>query len=207
MKRRRWSDAQYRHDVLLPAREELVKYLEKECGGTLAECIARQTPYEDNPYGGAAIPGGSAQIVNSEQSALSVYTERLTYTFPKSGTAGLPPSVPAKAANLLITAYPTLTPAQRTEVLAQTEIESGYPLDISSGEGSWQRLNLAAAMSAKVELAANGTVQVVSSGGAAEVVAASGTATLSAPGGNVAAGEKAPLVGCPVPPRRPAAGP
>ena len=191
----RWSDAQYRHDVLLPAREELVAYLEKECGGTLAECIAHQTPYEDNPYGGAAIPGGTAQIVNSEQSALSVYTERLTYTFPKSGTTGLPPAVPAKAANLLITAYPTLTSAQRTEVLAQTELESGYPLDISGGEGSWQRLNLAAAMSAKVELAANGTVHVASSGGAAEVVAASGTATLSAPGGNVAAGEKAPLVG------------
>jgi membrane-associated phospholipid phosphatase len=189
----RWSDVQYRHDVLVPAREELVKYLEKECGGAVAECIAQQTPYEDNPYNGAAIPGGTAQIVDSEQSALSVYTERLTYSFPKSGTTGLPPSVPTNAANLLITTFPTLTPAQRTEVLAQTEIESGYPLDKSTGEGSWQRLNLAAAMSAKVELAAGGTVHVASAGGAAEVVAAA--PTLTVPGGSVLAGEKAPLVG------------
>ncbi len=121
----RWSDAQYRKEILIPARQELTSYLEKECGGTLAECAAKQKPYEDNPYGGAEIPGGSAQIVNSETSAVSVYTERLTYNFPKSGPTGLAPAVPANAANLLITTFPNLTPAQRTSVLAQTEVESG----------------------------------------------------------------------------------
>ncbi|MFT3866170.1 MAG: Ig-like domain repeat protein [Solirubrobacterales bacterium] len=166
----RWSDTQYRQEVLQPAREELVSYLEEECGGTLAECIARQTPYEDDPYDGAEIPDGGSQTVTDEASAVSVYTERLTYGFPKPGTTGLAPSVPADAANLLITTFPTLTTAQRTEVLAQTEIESGYPLDQSEGEGSWQRLNLAAAMSAKVELEEDGSIRVASVGGTAEVV-------------------------------------
>jgi hypothetical protein len=190
----RWSDPLYRRNVIEPAREELTRYLEKECGGTLAECIAHQTPYEDNPYNGAAIPGGTSQTVTNESSAVSVYAERLTYNFPKSGTTGLAASVPANAANLLLTTYPTLTAAQRTEVLAQTEIESGYPLDQSTGEGSWQRLNLAAAMSAKVELETNGTVHVAATAGSAEVVAASGTPTLTTSAGlSILAGEKLPL--------------
>lgn len=169
----RWSDAEYRENVIKPAREELVAYLEKKCGGTLEECIANQTPYQDDPYNGSVLPGGSSQTVTDEASAVAVYTERLTYGFPRTGTIGLAPSVPAKAANLLISTYPTLTTAQRTEVLGQTEIESGYPLDRSgSAEGSWERLNLAAAMSAKVEVETDGTVKVLGTGGKAEVLVA-----------------------------------
>ena len=167
----RWSDAQYRTQVLQPARAELVGYLEKHCGAHLSQCVATEQPYADNPYGGRQMPGGTAEIVTDRPSALLVYTERLTYGFaPIAGTTSSP-SVPAGAGNLLLTAFPTLTDAQRTSVLAQTEIKSGYPLDGSqSAGGSWQRLNLAAALSATVKVHTNGSVTVLTTGGAARVI-------------------------------------
>jgi hypothetical protein len=126
-----------------------------------------------NPYAGKKMPGGTAQIVTNRKSATAVYTERLTYGFPKSGVTGLAASVPDGASNLLLTTFPKLTDAQRTSILAQTEISSGYPLDqTGSTDGSWERLNLAKAMSATVTLSANGTIRVVSTGGTARVIAA-----------------------------------
>ncbi|GAA4680117.1 hypothetical protein GCM10025780_26630 [Frondihabitans cladoniiphilus] len=173
----RWSDAAYRTQVLEPARAELVNYLTAQCGGTLTSCIAKETAYSSNPYGGAAMPGGTAQIVTNRASAVSVYKERLTYGFPQISATNLAASVPTGASNLLLTAFPTLTDAQRTAVLAQTEIASGYPLDQSgTANGSWQRLNLAAATSATVQLAADGSVQVTATGGQATVLAAAVTA-------------------------------
>ena len=92
------------------------------------------------------MPGGTAQIVYNRWSALSVYTQRLTCGFAPVASTRLAPSVPAGAANLLLTAFMKLTSAQRTSVLAQTEIKSGYPLDTTrTTGGSWDRLNLAAA--------------------------------------------------------------
>lgn len=167
----RWSDAAYRTDILQPARAELLAYFQQQTGHSLDWAIQHEKPYTSNPYGGQRMPGGSAQIVTGRLSALAVYTERLTYGFPKSGTTGLPASVPAGASNLLLTTYPTLTDDQRTAVLAQTEIASGYPLDLSgSAGGSWQRLNLAAAMSATVLVTRSGEVHVLFAGGPARVI-------------------------------------
>jgi hypothetical protein len=191
----RWSDAKFRTEVLEPAREELTHYLEAKCGAKLAECIADESPYQDNPYGGRRIPGGTAQIVTDRESAASVYTERLTYGFAPVGPTWLAPAVPAGAANLLISTYPTLTEAQRTAVLAQTEIPSGYPLDATqTGEGSWERLDLAAAMSAKVKVRGDGSVQVLETGGQATVETPR-TATLTAKSSFVSAGQKLKLSG------------
>lgn len=166
-----WSNTTFRTQILDPARAELVNYLQSQCGGTLLKCIAAEQPYYDNPYGGKAIPGGTAQIVSNRASALAVYTQRLTYGFAPVGSTGLAPSVPAGAANLLLTSFPTLTNAQRTSILAQTEIGSGYPLDGTlTSSGSWERLNLAAAMSATVKVNSNGSVTVLSTGGQPTVV-------------------------------------
>ena len=166
----RWSDSQYRAGVLQPARAELVSYLEKACGNKLARCIAAQEPYTSNPYGGREMPGGTAQKVRDRKSAVRVYRERMTYGFHRTGTKDLKASVPAGAANLLRTTFPRLTSKQRRDVLAQTEIGSGYPLDQTLSEnGSWERLNLAAAMSATVKITKTGSVRVVSSGGRAHV--------------------------------------
>ncbi|BDZ50129.1 hypothetical protein GCM10025867_23700 [Frondihabitans sucicola] len=161
----RWSDPAYVKGVLEPARKELVSYLEKQTHTTLARAIAHETPYRDDPYGGRAIPGGTAQIVHDRRSAVNVYTERLTYGFPTTGKTHLAASVPKGAENLLLSTFPTLNAAQRTAVLAQTEIASGSPLDRSgTAQGSWERLNLAAATSATVLVSHDGSARVVSTG-------------------------------------------
>jgi hypothetical protein len=168
-----WSNETFRTQTLEPARAQLVSYLQAQCGDTIANCYAQGSPYTSNPYGGAVMPGGSAQIVTDRASAMSVYKERLTYGFSPVGATDLPAAVPAGAENLLLTAFPSLTAVQRTSVIAQTQLASGYALDLSSaGNGSWQRVNLAAAMSATVQKYADGTVTVVSTGGAPTVLEA-----------------------------------
>lgn len=172
----RWSDAAFRTSVLEPARAELVAYLQSACGGTIAACAATEKAYTDDPYGGKAIPGGTAQRVTDRASAVKVYTERLTYGFSPVSSTTLPAEVPAGASNLLLSAFPTLTDAQRTSVLAQTEIASGFPLDTTAtADGSWQRLNLAAALSATVRLNTDGSVSVTATGGTAKVVQPTGS--------------------------------
>lgn len=167
----RWSDTKYRTEVLEPAQKELTDYLQQQCGGTLDACLARGSAYQSNPYGGQAIPGGTSQIVTDRASAVAVYGERLDYGFAKTGSANQAPSVPAGAENLLLSTFPSLSDAQRASVLAQTQISSGDPLDLSgSAAGSWQRLNLAAATSATVQLNADGSVTVASVGGQAAVL-------------------------------------
>ncbi|CAD6007683.1 phosphatase PAP2 family protein [Agreia sp. COWG] len=167
----RWSDEKYRTEVLEPAQKELVDYLQAQCGGTIDACVARGTGYTSNPYGGAAIPGGTAQVVSDRASAVTVYGERLSYGFATTRATGQAASVPTGASNLLLSTFPTLTDEQRTSVLAQTEAASGLPLDLSGTTGgSWQRLDLAAAMSATVQLNADGSVTVASVGGVATVL-------------------------------------
>lgn len=189
-----WSDADYRTSVLEPARAELVAYLEAQCGDTLAHCIVEQTAaggqYQADPYGGQAFSADfGAQQVTDRASAVAAYQQRLTYGFGQVGTPGLAPDVPAGAENLLLTTFPTLTDAQRTSVLAQTQIDSGFPLDLTgSGGGSWQRLDLAAAMSATVELESDGSVRVLATGGTAQVVTPAAPTTPATPVAPAAAG-------------------
>ena len=138
---RRWSDPEFR-TLFEQASTELHQVLEAGCGAPLAECIAADTPYL------------------SDEEALAVYRDRLGYDFPLVGTAGEPITVPENAESLLITSHPDLTAEQRRQVLALTAVDSGRPLD-EGAEGSWQRLDLAAAMSASVTVAADGTVSLV----------------------------------------------
>ena len=176
-----WSDDQFRTAVLEPARTELVTYLQSRCGGTLATCVAEQAPYRADPYGGAAMPGGTAQAVTDRASAVAVAGERLDYRLPPVGPTDLAPAVPDGAENLLLTTFPTLTDAQRRAVLAQTGSASGAPLDLSAaGQGSWQRIDLAAAMSAAVRIGPAGTVTVTAVGGPVSVRTATDTPATSA---------------------------
>lgn len=72
----------------------------------------------------------------------AAYTFALTYGMSPVGPTDLAPVVPAGAEVLLATRFPYLTAEQRREVLASTEIASGYALDDGSG---YARLNLFAA--------------------------------------------------------------
>ncbi len=142
----RWSDPRFR-SLLEQAQSEVQTVLAQKCreagaGDTLAQCVANEQPYL------------------STSDALSVFRQRMTYGFPQVGATGLAPSVPDGAENLLLTAFPNLTAAQRTTVLAATEIPSGYVMDEESGGGSWQRLDLAAAMTAQVSVSRSGAMTV-----------------------------------------------
>lgn len=142
----RWSDPEFR-ELMDEAGAELRTVLARKCwevgaGDTLDECVAGQDPY-----------------LPTEQ-ALSVYRDRLTYGFdPVAETDGAP-SVPEGAENLLLTSFPELDDAQRRAVLAATQLRSGYVLDQSDGTGSWQRLDLAAAMDATVRVLPDGALRV-----------------------------------------------
>ena len=121
-------------------------------------------------------PALTGQVVTDRTTALIAYTERLGYGFMPITPAGLGASVPQGAQNLLRTAFPTLTGMQRQSVLAQTETASGNALDTTTlqalglADGSWQRLNLAAALSATVLRQPDGTVRVLCVGGSPTVL-------------------------------------
>lgn len=143
----RWADPEFA-GLLLQAHTEIENVLLAQCqkegyGDTLAAC-------EGDAYDGLS----TAQDVD-------VYTQRLAYGFSQVGKAGQPLTAPSDAAALLITAFPDLTTAQRTQVLQQTATDSGYPLDLTSDGGAgWERINLAAAMSAHVAVNPDGSVTV-----------------------------------------------
>ncbi|WP_246102623.1 autotransporter domain-containing protein [Methylobacterium terricola] len=75
------------------------------------------------------------------------WTARLTYGFQPSGTVApmTAADVPLQAQVLLLTRFPYLTDAQRTEVLASTGLPSGYPVLSGNTYDGWGRLNLYAA--------------------------------------------------------------
>ncbi|NYF12679.1 hypothetical protein HDC34_000973 [Pseudoclavibacter sp. JAI123] len=141
---RRMSDPAFR-ELFAEAETELRGVLEAGCGAALADCIAADTPYL------------------SDEDALALYEQRMSYEFPQIAPAGDAVTIPSNAESLLITSHPDLTPEQRRQVLELTAIDSGYPLDEGT-EGSWQRLNLAAAMAAQVEVNADGTISLVDAG-------------------------------------------
>ncbi|MGW4879447.1 glycoside hydrolase domain-containing protein [Streptomyces sp. NPDC004262] len=143
----RWADPEFQ-DLLLQAHTEIENVLLAQCesegyGDTLAACAG-------DPYDGL-----------STTQDVDLYTQRLTYGFSQVGKGGQALRTPSDAAALLITAFPDLTAAQRTQVLEQTATDSGYPLDLTAdGGASWQRINLAAAMAAQVVVDADGSVTV-----------------------------------------------
>lgn len=136
----RWADPEFR-PLLLEASAELHAYLEDACGAQLAQCIAADTAYID--------PATGAQL----------YRERMTYGFPqKEGAAGQAIAIPATAPDLLLTAFPELSYDQRAQVLRLTAIDSGFPLQASSQDGDWERIDLLAAMTAEVVVLPDGRV-------------------------------------------------
>lgn len=170
----RWSDEQFRNDKLMPAYQEMQAYMAKRCVGanivarasddptTVQNCVTAlnaNSADSSKPSGGYAndfTDDFSTQPVTNRASALAAYQARMSYGFKPTSATGKAAVVPEGAENLLTTAFPTLNAEQRRAVLAATEIDSGEPLDASSN--GYQRLNLAAAYSAKVTLSADGSV-------------------------------------------------
>lgn len=161
------SDPDYVTGTIEPAREELVAYLTSRCaadghGDTLSACIEAVGADDAGGYTNAFTDSVSTAPVTDRDSALAAYAARMTYGFDQVGAAGAAPVVPQGAEDLLVTAFPTLSADQRRQVLADTEIDSGYPLDSSSL--GWQRIDLPAALSSTVTVDEDGAVVSVEPG-------------------------------------------
>jgi len=143
----RWADPEFAAK-LSAAHAELEGTLLTLCrdngyGDTLAEC------------------SGDAYAGLSPAAATELYTQRLTYGFPQVAASGQPLITPTEASALLSTAFPELTDAQRSQVLQLTAVDSGQPLDLTAqGDASWERINLAKALTASVTVNADGSVSV-----------------------------------------------
>lgn len=159
-------------DKVDAARTELRGYLEKRCaadgyGTTIAQCVAATGANADKGYTNTFTDVVSTQPVTDRSSRLAAFTARMSYGFDKVGERGQAFTAPEGAADLLSYAYPTLSETQREAVLARTAIDSGDPLDSSSQ--SWQRINLARALSQSVTLNDRGEVVAVEDATAPEV--------------------------------------
>ncbi|AZA14690.1 phosphatase PAP2 family protein [Corynebacterium choanae] len=91
--------------------------------------------------------------------AVSDYTYRLNYDFAPIADTHQPIRVPVAAPDLLLGRFPNLDYDQRAQILAQTALASGLPLD--DPQASWQRLNLSRAMTATVRINPDHTVTVL----------------------------------------------
>lgn len=144
----RWADPQFAQ-LLQAARQELEQVLLSGCrdagaASTLAGCVG-------TPYGGMDASASTA-----------IYSDRLTYGFSQIGPSGQALKVPSEATALLSTVFPDLSAAQREQILQQTALDSGYPLDLTAqGDSSWQRIDLAKAFTAQVRVNGDGSVTVM----------------------------------------------
>jgi membrane-associated phospholipid phosphatase len=73
------------------------------------------------------------------------YTYRMTYALALANAMHLPENVPVQAQVLLLTRFPYLTDEQRTEILRDTALPSGFALLDGNTWDGWGRLNLYAA--------------------------------------------------------------
>lgn len=104
-------------------------YFAAECGGDINNCVAAIDPATDR--------------FSQHAQDKALFTQRMTYGFEPIGPTNLAPVVPVDAEVLLESRFPYLDATQRRDVLATTELSSGYVvLDESNGYG---RLNLMAA--------------------------------------------------------------
>ncbi|MGV9745201.1 acid phosphatase [Rhodococcus zopfii] len=105
---------------------ELRTVLEAAAGMPLGAYLAADTPYR------------TAEVAGAE------FRARLTYGFERIHP-DITNDIPAEAAALLRAVAPNLTDEQRLDVLRQTAIPAGYPLDRTGPEGGWLRIDLVAA--------------------------------------------------------------
>lgn len=132
----RWNDPKMR-DALTAAGRELRAELEWRTGEPLAQTVADQDATGD----------GYLDIAG----AVRRYTDQGTYGLAPVYATDTPVTVPPAAPDLLVNRFPGLSHDQRVRVLAATALPAGSPLDDRGPDGSWQRMNLAAAFAATVD--------------------------------------------------------
>ncbi len=119
-------------------------------------CLKRSHDGDDNHDGDHDNGDGDAQRNNGrEDNAYDFnlspddpkgYTYRMTYGLALAARRELPEDVPVQAQVLLLTRFPHLTDEQRTQILRDTALPSGYALLDGNTWDGWGRLNLYAAV-------------------------------------------------------------
>lgn len=112
-------------------------YLSQSCGTVSVQACIQQA------QGGAAMIAAASKDVNLSSTDPSSYTYRMTYGLQLAGASTtLPENVPVQAQVLLLTRFPYLSDAQRTEILKTTALRSGYALLDGNTWDGWGRINL-----------------------------------------------------------------
>ncbi|WP_087117690.1 acid phosphatase [Corynebacterium urinipleomorphum] len=138
----RLNDPKMRN-ALDQAAKELRAEIEWRTGKSIAQLVASDKPYAPT------------------QHAVAQTTKWNTYDFAPIYHRDAPMIVPQAAPTLIAGSFPQLNYAQRASIIAQTAAPAGNPLDWQAEGGSWQRVNLAAASSAKIRVEPNGKVTVL----------------------------------------------
>jgi membrane-associated phospholipid phosphatase len=120
------------------------KYLAKSCGtSNVEECIEKTEAKEaDHDRHGDR----DSDDFNLDPDDTRGYTYRMTYGLALASNARSPENVPVQAQVLLLTRFPYLTDEQRTEILRDTALPSGFALLDGNTWDGWGRLNLYAAV-------------------------------------------------------------
>ena len=128
---------------------ETQKYLAQSCGtSTVDECVKRA-----NHEAGAHADRDHDRDdhdrfdFNLDPDDPRGYTYRMTYGLELEGAMHRPEIVPVQAQVLLLTRFPYATDDQRTEILRNTALPSGFALLDGNTWDGWGRLNLYAAVS------------------------------------------------------------
>ena len=119
------------------------KYLAQSCGTrSVEDCIERTHSDADRDHRGDREP----EDFNLDPDDTRGYTYRTTYGLTLANTVHSPESVPVQAQVLLLTRFPYLTDQQRTKILQDTALPSGFALLDGNSWDGWGRLNLYAAV-------------------------------------------------------------
>jgi membrane-associated phospholipid phosphatase len=123
------------------------KYLAKSCGtSSVEECIERTEAKTDNKADHDRHGDRDSDDFNCDPDDTRGYTYRMTYGLALANNAHAPESVPVQAQVLLLTRFPYLTDQQRTDILQDTALPSGFALLDGNTWDGWGRLNLYAAV-------------------------------------------------------------
>ena len=130
------------------------KYLAQSCGtSTVETCIKRaEADHDDHGHGDhdnhadRDRDGRESYDFNLDPDDTRGYTYRMTYGLALAASMKLPENVPVQAQVLLLTRFPYLTDEQRTEILRDTALPSGFALLDGNSWDGWGRLNLYAAV-------------------------------------------------------------
>jgi len=119
------------------------KYLAQSCGtGSVEECIEKTEAKADHDRRGDR----DDDDCNLDSDDSRGYTYRMTYGLALANAAYSRSTMPVQAQVLLLTRFPYLTDGQRTEILRDTALPSGFALLDGNTWDGWGRLNLYAAV-------------------------------------------------------------